>query len=92
MTLASLKIAKQTNKRTKQTNKHTKYLHKPQLPLLYRENIIATAGATQGLHVISHLLFSTGDIVFVENPTYFVATKIFLTDAGFKVKSGKASY
>ena len=54
-----------------------------------RENVIATAGATQCLHMISHLMFSPGDIVFVENPTYFVATKIFLTDNGFKVKSGK---
>ena len=57
--------------------------------LFRRDDIIATAGATQGLHAISHLLFSPGDIVFVENPTYFVATKIFLQDAEFKVKEGR---
>ena len=53
------------------------------------DDIVATAGATQGLHIITHLLFSAGDIVFVENTTYFVATKIFQSDGGLNMKSGE---
>ena len=53
-----------------------------------RENIIATAGATQGLHLIAHLLFLPGDIVFVEDPTYFLATKVFLRDAELRMEAG----
>ena len=49
---------------------------------------MATSGATQALHLISHVLFDPGDIVFVENPTYFIATKIFQLDAGLKLKTG----
>ena len=54
-----------------------------------RDDLIATAGATHGLHTISHLLFSPGDIVFVENPTYFIATTVFRSDNDFNVKSGQ---
>ena len=41
-----------------------------------------------GLHLLSHLLFSPGDLVFVEDPTYFLAMKMF-EDAGLKVKGGE---
>jgi len=50
---------------------------------------VATAGATHGLHIISHLLFSPGDIAFVENPTYFLANTLLKDDAGFMVKGDK---
>ena len=30
------------------------------------------------------LLFSSGDLVFVEDPTYFVALKILRSDVGLK--------
>lgn len=50
-------------------------------------DIVATAGATQGLHLLSHILFSPGDIVFVEDPTYFLATEIFQSDANLNVKA-----
>ena len=55
----------------------------------HREDVIATAGATQGLHLLSHLLFSPGDIVFVENPTFFLANTIFESDAGLRLIGGK---
>ena len=55
----------------------------------YRDDLYATAGATQGLDLLSHMLFSEGDLVFVEDPTYFVAMKIF-EDSGKKVIRGKA--
>ena len=57
-------------------------------PSFYRDDLFATAGATQALHLISHLLFSEGDLVFVEDPTYFLAMKMF-EDAGLKIKGGK---
>ena len=44
------------------------------LPLLERH----------GLSLLSHMLFSAGDLVFVEDPTYFLAKKIF-DDAGMKI-------
>ena len=50
----------------------------------YRDDLFATAGATQGLNLLSHMLFSAGDIAFVEDPTYFLAMKMF-NDAGMKV-------
>ena len=49
---------------------------------------MATSGATNGLHTIAHLLFSPGDIAFVENPTYFLANTMFKDDAGLVVKGG----
>ncbi len=55
----------------------------------YREDIMATSGATHGLHMIAHLLFAPGDIAFVENPTYFLANTLFQNDAGLVVKGGE---
>lgn len=54
----------------------------------YRDDLFATAGATQGLNLLSHMLFSEGDLAFVEDPTYFLAMKMF-DDAGMKVIGGK---
>ena len=68
-------------------------MHFFNLPIIsvynYRNNIIATAGATQGLNLLSHLLFTSGDLVFVEDPTYFVAIKMLQQDAGFKCVPSK---
>ena len=55
----------------------------------YRDDLYATAGATQGLDLLSHMLFSKQDLVFIEDPTYFVAMKIF-KDSGMKIIRGKA--
>jgi len=55
---------------------------------VHRDDIMATSGATNGLHMIAHLLFSPGDIAFVENPTYFLANTIFKEDAGLELKGG----
>ena len=54
----------------------------------YRDDLFATAGATQGLNLLSHMLFSEGDLAFVEDPTYFLAITMF-NDAGMKVIGSK---
>ena len=54
----------------------------------YRNDLFATAGATQGLDLLSHMLFSEGDLAFVEDPTYFLAITMF-NDAGMKVIGSK---
>ena len=52
------------------------------------DDLIATNGATQGLYMLASLLFSTGDLVFVEDPTFFVALKILQDDVGLKCVPG----
>ena len=47
-----------------------------------------TNGATQGLDLIATLLFSAGDLVFVEDPTYFVALKLLRDDLGLQCVPG----
>ncbi|XP_074655339.1 uncharacterized protein LOC141908940 [Tubulanus polymorphus] len=47
------------------------------------DNLFATAGATHGLHLILSLLFTRGDVVFLEEPTYIHTIKISL-ELGFK--------
>ena len=54
----------------------------------YRDDLFATAGATQGLDLLSHTLFSEGDLVFVEDPTYHLAMKVF-GDSGMKIIGGE---
>ncbi len=41
-----------------------------------------------GLVMLSSLLFTSTDLVFVENPTYFVATKIIGQDFGMTMVPG----
>jgi 2-aminoadipate transaminase len=41
------------------------------------ENLFVTAGASMGLHLICSLFTSPGDTIFVEEPTYFFALRIF---------------
>eukprot|EP01062_Namystynia_karyoxenos_P019483 TRINITY_DN17347_c0_g1_i1.p1 TRINITY_DN17347_c0_g1~~TRINITY_DN17347_c0_g1_i1.p1 ORF type:complete len:452 (+),score=154.15 TRINITY_DN17347_c0_g1_i1:91-1356(+) len=49
-----------------------------------RRRLLATAGATQGLHFVVTHFFSSGDTVFVEDPTYFLSITI-LRGLGLKV-------
>ena len=53
------------------------------------DDLIATAGATQGLNMITNLFFSPGDLVFVEDPSYFIGIKMLVEDCGMKVISGE---
>ncbi|XP_077986876.1 uncharacterized protein LOC144441198 isoform X2 [Glandiceps talaboti] len=41
------------------------------------EDLMVTCGASHGLYMIGTLLFNRGDIVFVEDPTYFIALDMF---------------
>jgi DNA-binding transcriptional MocR family regulator len=51
----------------------TRHYHIPVLP----ETLFATAGASQGLDLLCTLLTRPGDTIFVEEPSYFLALKIF---------------
>jgi len=56
-----------------------------QLPVDF-ENLFVTAGASQGLDLICTLFSRPGDTIFVEEPSYFLALRIF-ADHGLKVVS-----
>ncbi|GAB4263027.1 MAG: PLP-dependent aminotransferase family protein [Candidatus Promineifilaceae bacterium] len=58
----------------------TRHYHIPVLP----ETLFATAGASQGLDLLCTLLTQPGDTIFVEEPSYFLALKIF-ADHGLHV-------
>jgi hypothetical protein len=53
-----------------------------------KDDLIVTNGATQGLYMLASLLFSAGDLVFVEDPTYFVALKLLQKDIGLQCVPG----
>ena len=57
----------------------------------YSEDLLVTSGATQGLSMLSTLLFSPGDLAFVEDPTYFIALRMLKLDAGLKCVPSKSS-
>ena len=61
------------------------------LCVLASGDIIVTAGASQGLAMLANLLFSPGDLVFVEDPTYFIALQALRQDCGLKCVSGRYS-
>ena len=50
---------------------------------------MVTAGATQGLNFMAQALFAAGDLVFVENPTYFIATEVLRKGLGLEPVVGK---
>jgi DNA-binding transcriptional MocR family regulator len=50
---------------------------------------MATAGATQGLHLGATVMFDKTTPVFVEDPTYFIAIKIFREDFGMNIIPGR---
>ncbi|XP_065886332.1 uncharacterized protein [Dysidea avara] len=43
------------------------------------DELFVTAGATHGINVLSAVFFEAGDTVYVEDPSYFIAFKIFKT-------------
>lgn len=47
--------------------------------------IVPTAGATHGLHLVASLFFRQNDVIFVEDPTYFIALNILRDDFGMKI-------
>ena len=54
----------------------------------YSDDIVCTCGATSGLMMLTCTMFKSGDYVFVEDPTYFIALKIFHDDLGLNVIPG----
>jgi selenocysteine lyase/cysteine desulfurase len=56
---------------------------------LASDDIIVTAGATQGLAMLANLLFSPGDLVFVEDPTYFIGLQALRQDCGLQCVPGQ---
>eukprot|EP00117_Sycon_ciliatum_P019323 scpid40214/ scgid17552/ Uncharacterized HTH-type transcriptional regulator YdfD len=51
------------------------------------DELIPTAGATQGLAMLTSFYFSTGDVVFVEDLTFFIALEFFRKELNLKVIS-----
>ena len=52
---------------------------------------MCTAGASQGLNFLSTHFFKKGDVVFVEDPTYFLALASFRYDLELNVIAGKGT-
>ena len=50
------------------------------------DELVLTTGATNGLFLACSVLLDTNAVVFVENPTYFIALKILAGDLGFRIK------
>ena len=57
--------------------------------IFYSDDIVCTCGATSGLMMLTCTMFKSGDYVFVEDPTYFIALKIFRDDLGLNVIPGR---
>ena len=53
---------------------------------------MASAGATQGLHLVATVMFDKTTPVFVEDPTYFIAIKILREDFGMNIIPGRSYY
>ena len=49
------------------------------------EDLLVNAGASQGLHCIGSLLFQSGDLAFVEEPTYFIGLTAIERDFSMNV-------
>ncbi|XP_030853487.1 uncharacterized protein YER152C isoform X1 [Strongylocentrotus purpuratus] len=52
---------------------------------VHSDNILCNAGASQGLNFLSTHFFKKGDVVFVEDPTYFLALAAFQHDQQLNV-------
>ena len=50
-----------------------------------KNELILTTGATNGLHLVTSSLVRSGGVVFVENPSYFIALNILSGDMGLSV-------
>ena len=55
----------------------------------YRDDLVETAGATYGLHLLGTTFFSAGDLIFTEDLTYFVAIEMFKRTIEFNIETGK---
>lgn len=51
----------------------------------YSEDLMVTAGATQGLHLVSTVMFDKDTPVFMEDPSYFIALKMLKEDFGMNI-------
>ena len=49
---------------------------------------MCTSGATNGLMMLAVTFFKAGDYIFLEDPTYFLALKVFRDDLGMNVIAG----
>ena len=49
------------------------------------DELIVTTGATNGLSLTCSVLLDRNAVVFVENPTYFIALKLLSADHGFRI-------
>ena len=50
---------------------------------------MVTAGATQGLHLVSTVMFDKSTPVFIEDPSYFIALKMIKEDFGMNIVPGE---
>ena len=50
---------------------------------------MVTGGATSGLVMVCMHFFRNGDLVFVEDPTYFAAPSILRTELRMNVETGE---
>ncbi|XP_052809088.1 uncharacterized protein LOC128237530 isoform X2 [Mya arenaria] len=48
-------------------------------------DIMVSAGATQGLHLVATVMFNKDTPIFIEDPTYFIAVKILREDFGMNI-------
>ena len=53
---------------------------------------MVTAGATQGLHLISTVMFDKSTPVFMEDPSYFIALKMLKEDLGMNIIPGRMQF
>ncbi len=51
-----------------------------------------TAGATHGLHFVATTLLGSDAVVFIEDPTYFLAITMLRDDFGMKVVPGRSIF
>jgi len=56
--------------------------------LFCSDELYVTAGATHGINVLSSVFFEAGDTIYVEDPSYFIAFKMFKM-ANFNIVGGK---
>ncbi|XP_028407687.1 uncharacterized protein LOC114530281 [Dendronephthya gigantea] len=65
-----------------------KFLSKRYQDPVDSNDIVCTSGATNGLMMVTLMMFQPGDYVFVEDPTYFIAIKMFRQDLGLNILGG----
>ncbi|KAJ7365353.1 hypothetical protein OS493_005459 [Desmophyllum pertusum] len=62
-----------------------KFLTEQYADTVNHEDLWVNAGASQGLAFIVSLIFQPGDVVFVEEPSYYIGLKALRDDLGMKV-------